>query len=288
MDIAAAIPVAILEATGNLYTGTPGDSSWLKMLNYFNLSQLVWANEPGGNWESLYSPGLPAGTVTATDTFSNPAGMRSISNKAHDHVVVKLLATGTAWVSGGNYSPGQQVLYLGVIYQSTTTIINDTVLPINDPLKWLPQPPTFHKFKLVPGPQLRYYLNLKGYVANIAGQLVFSRPFNSADQEYGGTIYVPCYQTITPFVISPVAITGTIKVDDPVWLIYYAAAEWAQTDVTLIQNVPSLISKATESMKGMKSDNKRTKTISQQTALEGAATGDTFGYIGEGTYSDFA
>lgn len=234
MDISVAIPIAYLLAAGSRYTGTPGDTNWLTMLAYFNLSQMVWANEPGGDWNSLYNPQVAVGVVTATNTFAMPDGVLRPSNKAHDYIFV---------------------------------ICTDG---------------TIKKFKTVPGPQLKYYSQRKGFVAVIGGsqagqgpgwQLVFSQAFATTDQEYGGQLYLPAY--MSPPTLK--GIKGLVSVDNPAWLMYYSAQEWAQVDVTLVQNVPSLIAKATDQMNSMKLNNQATVTISQQTAPEGAAQGDTMG-----------
>ena len=234
MDISVAIPIAYLLAAGSPYTGEPGDTNWTTMLAYFNLCQMVWALEPGGDWDSLYNPQVSAGNITATNTFNLPDGILKPSNKAHDYVFV---------------------------------ICSDG---------------TISKFKTVPGPQLKYYSQRKGFVAIVGGsnagqgpgyQLMFSRAFATTDQEYGGQLYMPAY--MTPPTLK--GVKGLVSVDDPSWLMYYAAQEWAQVDVTLVQNVPSLIAKATDRMNAMMLNNQRMVTVSQQTAPEGAAQGDTMG-----------
>lgn len=232
MDISVAIPLAYQIATGNPYTGAPGDTNWLRMLNYFNLVQNVWANEPGGDWESLYSPGVEVGQITADQGFDLPTGILKPSNKAHDYVYI------------------------------TATDGNIT------------------KYKTVPGPQLKYYDQSQQVCAISGGQILFPRAWTATDPEYGGTLFVPAFLSISPFRTSPVAMRGALTVDDPNWVIYYAAQEWAQPDVTLVQNVPSLIAKATDSMTAMKLNNQRIKTVSQQTPLGGAGNGDTFGFNG--------
>lgn len=280
MDISVAIPLAYQLATGTAYTGNPGDANWLKMLNYFNVVQNVWLREAGGNWESTYSPGVSAGTITATSTFAKPSGIYKLSNKAHDHVYVVEAPSGVAWVSGSNYVAGAQVVYEGYMYQAISNLTNDTVVPASAPSSWNLIQPQISKFTTVPGPQLKYYSGRRGFVADSGGQLVFSRSFLSTDLEYNGTLYVPAYKSITPFSTTPgsISVTGALSVDDPNWVLYYAAQEWAQVDVTLVQNVPSLVQKANDLMIAMLLDNQRTRTLSPETGLEGAAYGDTFGW----------
>lgn len=282
MDLSQGIPLAYLYATGTVYKGSPGDANWVKMLSYFIGNILVWAREPGGNWESLYNPGVSVGTVTATDTFSLPFGILKPSNKAHDYIYVVENSTITnphvsAWVSGTSYNAGTQVTYSTNIYQALDNLTNDTVPPPSDPLNWALIPPQISKFRTVPGPQLKYYSGKKGVASISGGSIRFSRGFISSDLEYGGTIYLPAFLLPATFKLSPASTRGAIPVDDPMWLLYYSAQEWAQTDTTLIQNVPSLVAKATESMTGMMLDNQRMKTLSPQTPPEGAAYGDTFG-----------
>lgn len=278
MDLSLAIPAAYLLATGNIYTGTPGDSNWLKMLTYFNIVQNVWVKEPGGNWESRYSPGVSAGTITAASSFAMPATIAKPSNKAHDYVYIAALNGAPAWVSGTTYNVGSQVSYLGLVYQAINKITNDTVIPPTDTTNWSLQPNQIYKYKTVPGPQLKYYIGQNNVCAISGGNILFPQAFKTTDPQYGGTLYVPGFLFITPFAIQQSTVSGLLSVDDPEWVLYYAAQEWAQVDVTLVQNVPSLIAKATDLMTAMKLDNQRIKTLSQQNSLSGSGVGDTFGF----------
>lgn len=276
MDISVAIPAAYLLATGNLYTGSPGDANWLKMLTYFNIVQAVWAKEPGGNWESLYSPGVSAGTVGAVSSINLPTGLLKPSNKAHDYIYITGLGGAAAWVSGTTYNAGTQVSYLGNIYQAANKITNDTVNPSLDPTNWTLQQPPIYKYKTVPGPQLKHYIGQTNICAIAGGKILFPQSFTSASPQYGGTLYVPAFMAITPFAVQASTVTGLLTCDDPEWVQYYAAQEWAQVDVTLVQNVPSLIAKATDLMTAMKLDNQRILTLSQQTPLQGGGRGQTW------------
>lgn len=276
MDLSLAIPAAYLLATGNAYTGTPGDANWLKMLTYINIVQGVWAREPGGNWESLYSPGVTAGTVGAVSSINLPTGLLKPSNKAHDYIYIAALNGAPAWVSGTTYNVGTQVSTGGLVYQALNKITNDTTNPSLDPTNWSLQLNQIYKYKTVPGPQLKYYVGQTNICAISGGKILFPQAFTSASPQYGGTLYVPAFMAVPLFAIQASTVTGLLTVDDPNWALYYAAQEWAQVDVTLVQNVPSLIAKATDLMTAMKLDNQRIKTLSQQTPLQGAGSGDTF------------
>ncbi len=132
----------------------------------------------------------------------------------------------------------------------------------------------------VPAWQLKYFNGAPGYVAvlgnSTAGfRLYFSQPFSTTSPEYGNTIYVPSFTIPTPMALS----TDPVPVDDPNWLVFMAAQEWAQPDVTLVQNVPSLISKATDRMNAMMMMNQRIRSVSQESVSEGAARGDTWGWM---------
>jgi hypothetical protein len=246
--------------------------------------QNVWVKEPGGNWESRYSNGVSAGLITAASSFPMPTTIAKPSNKAHDYVYIIGTNGAAAWVSGSTYASGVQVTYNGGLYQALRALVNDTIAPSTDTTNWMVVNPPVYKYKTVPGPQLKYYTGTQNVCAIIGGQVVFPQPFTNATSttslspQIGGTLYVPGFLFITPFAIAQSTVTGLLSVDDPEWVLYYAAQEWAQVDVTLVQNVPSLIAKATDLMTAMKLDNQRIKTLSQQNSLDGAGAGDTFGF----------
>ena len=83
------------------------------------------------------------------------------------------------------------------------------------------------------------------------GELVFNAPFDSTMPEFGGTLYVPCYQYVQTL-SNP---TDTIQVDDPDWLIVRCAAEYVRTDVTRLGQFPNLLSEANDIAARMTDDN---------------------------------
>ncbi len=101
-----------------------------------------------------------------------------------------------------------------------------------------------------------------GTCAVVGQNLVFSRAFTSANTQFGGTIKVPGYS------IPPTLVSGTdvIRVDDPNWLCFIAAAEYVRTDVTRVGQYPNLIAQATDSMNSMKLIN----NSQNETAYRGA------------------
>lgn len=82
---------AILQATGELYTGSVGDDDWKKMLMFANFFITNWANEPSVDWISLYEPKINCGIISATDTFSLDPSISKISNQGDDYVQITQL-----------------------------------------------------------------------------------------------------------------------------------------------------------------------------------------------------
>lgn len=75
-----------LRSTGKLPTFASGSTKWLKIVAISNFYIDAWARERGVNWNSLYSPDLAIGSVTATDTFPLPATIRKVSDLEEDCV----------------------------------------------------------------------------------------------------------------------------------------------------------------------------------------------------------
>lgn len=82
-DLIAAV---ILKATGEVSTAANGDSEWSKVLGAANYYLNTWANEPGVDWNSLYTPESSLGTITATDSFLLPTTAIKVSDQAGDTV----------------------------------------------------------------------------------------------------------------------------------------------------------------------------------------------------------
>jgi hypothetical protein len=85
------IRAALLKATGSVYTGTPGDDDWTKMLAIGNFCIDVFRDEPGVDWDSTYDPGVDIGTVSATDTFDLDDSIYKLSKQPDDYVEISRL-----------------------------------------------------------------------------------------------------------------------------------------------------------------------------------------------------
>lgn len=97
MLVSNLIPASYLRATGTVSTLTSSDGDWTKLLQLADYYQQTWANEPGVDWVSLYSPAVACGTVTATDTFSLDSSIHKVSQGADDPVRIY-------WTDGVKYT----------------------------------------------------------------------------------------------------------------------------------------------------------------------------------------
>lgn len=86
MTTSELVAAVILRATGEVSTAASGDSEWEKVRGIANFYINTWANEPGVDWNSLYTPELSFGAVTATDSFTFPAAAINVSDQAGDNV----------------------------------------------------------------------------------------------------------------------------------------------------------------------------------------------------------
>lgn len=105
-------------------------------------------------------------------------------------------------------------------------------------------------YKTVSPDELKYYPN-GNFCARIGDTLVFNNAFTTDSPEYGGALKVPAFLYADHLVKA----TDTVPVDDPNWLVYIVAADWAMVDNTLAQNVPQLVAQANDLMTGMQKNN---------------------------------
>lgn len=102
MTLSELVAGVVLKATGEVSTATEGDAEWNKILGIANYYIIAWANEPGVDWDSLYTPEQSFGAVTNTSTFALPATVTKISDKAGDTVRID-------WTDGVGYTTFQVV-----------------------------------------------------------------------------------------------------------------------------------------------------------------------------------
>ena len=98
----------------------------------------------------------------------------------------------------------------------------------------------------------RLHENKNNYVVAVNGtNLMFPKAFTSTDPQFGGTIIVPSYGSIS----FPDTDAGEITVDDPYWLVAISAAEFVRNDITRKAEYPNLAGEASELMRKMKENN---------------------------------
>lgn len=88
-------------------------------------------------------------------------------------------------------------------------------------------------------------------VAKIGRSLVFPQAFAADSPLIGGTITVPAILAVSDITSGD----DIIQVDDPLWMAYAMAAEFAQNDLVKISNVPHLQDVANLLMQKMKDNN---------------------------------
>lgn len=82
------VSAAILEATGEVYSGTEGDEDWNKMLGLGNSCIDMFRDEPGVDWDSTYDPGVEIGTVSSTNSFDLDDSIYKLSKQPDDYVEI--------------------------------------------------------------------------------------------------------------------------------------------------------------------------------------------------------
>lgn len=105
-------------------------------------------------------------------------------------------------------------------------------------------------YKIVPADQLKQY-QYGNFCAQIGRNLVFSKPFTTADIEFGGTLLVPIY-TYAPHLVGD---NDEVPVDDPQWLVLMVSAEYVRNDIVKQNQYPNLINEANGLMTSMKETN---------------------------------
>ena len=90
------------------------------------------------------------------------------------------------------------------------------------------------------------------YCAQIGRNIVFNRAFTSADQQFGGTLYVPGYTYASHLV----ADGDTVPVDIPQWLVLVTAGEYNRGDIVKQNQYPNLVNEANDLMEAMKKNNR--------------------------------
>lgn len=106
------------------------------------------------------------------------------------------------------------------------------------------------EYELVPIDRL--YENKQNYVVAVNGtNLMFPKAFTSDSPQFGGTIIVPSYTSVT----FPATDADPITVDDPYWLVAICAAEFVRNDITRKQEYPNLVGEAAVLMQKMKENN---------------------------------
>lgn len=132
------------------------------------------------------------------------------------------------------------------------------------------------EYTLIDANRLRDYDN-NYYVAQIGRTLRFNTAFTADSQQFGGTIYVPCY--LYPEVLT--SASDDITVDDPDWLVLVVAADYVRNDVTRQDLRADLIAEANDRMEKMREDNDSQSSIILRpwNPLANMVDDDTAGYV---------
>jgi hypothetical protein len=78
------VQATILKATGKATVLTSSDTKWIKIVAIGNRLIKKW--ERLADWNSLYTPDYPGGTITATDSFELDDEIRKLSDTDGDYV----------------------------------------------------------------------------------------------------------------------------------------------------------------------------------------------------------
>lgn len=199
-----------LKATGKGGGVSFGTAKYIKILQMMNFYTRQWANIEE-QWHSLRELFTLGVTVTATDTFALLASIDYISQQEGDFV---------------------RIYHTDGVHESDYSTVPIEKLYADGPIV------------LGSGINRR---NAVGTCAQVGQTLVFSRPFQTTDPQFGGSIQVPG-QAIPAILVNA---TDTVQVDDPTWLSCRCAADYVRTDVTRSQLFPGLIEEANEIMDTM-------------------------------------
>ncbi len=244
MLVDTAIQKVNLLANGKGSSLAVDSTKYTKILQLLNMYKDVWAQEPGVQWKSLRALTALSATVSATDTFAMP----------------------TAYVNKTGKLSTQEGDYVRIKYDSATKETDWTLVKAER---------LYNN-----GPSVNnaggYGVFTNGNCAVIGNNLVFDVPFTANSVEFGGNIYVPLYITPDDMVSSTIAPTGTVPVDDPMWVIFMAAAEYVRNDVTKQNQYANLIAQAVNSMNAMKEWNESQVEDSYEIGQLGPAMGETW------------
>jgi hypothetical protein len=156
---------------------------------------------------------------------------------------------GVDWDS--TYDPGVDI---GTVTATDTFDLDDSIYKLSkqpdDSVQITHTDSQISNYSIVKANQLKRFPDGK-YCAKVGATLKFNKAFTSADPEFGGTITVPCH--VAPEHL--VSDSDDVPVDNPNWLVLMSAAEWVQSDITLAQNYPGILTQANEAMTAMKAAN---------------------------------
>ncbi len=212
-------------------------TKYTKILRLLNLYKDVWAQEPGIQWNSLRALTSLSATVSATATYALPTSV----------------IDGTAKLSTqeGDYV---RILHTDGVKESDYTLVQDSKL-YNDGQS----------------------INNPGgdFCARRGSNLIFPVAFTASSAQFGGTIKVPLYVTPADMVTSTSDPTDTVECDDPMWVVFMAAAEYIRNDVTKQNQYANLVAQAINSMNAMKENNESQSEEVYMGSL-GSAMGETW------------
>lgn len=216
MIVSDFVPAVFLAATGKQATFTTGSTKWLKILALANIEIDNWQNEPNIDWYSLYSPDYSLGTVTATDRFTVPSAVRTISNQEGD--VVRIIhSDGTTFTDYDIIDPDMQKYYAN----GQRTFQDNYV-------------------QVVGGNSLRFNRAFTSDDPQYGGTIY-------------APVYLYAGPGTQPNFLKNDS--DVIPVDIPNYLVFATAAAYDSTDVTRQNLVPRLEAKANELLERMKENN---------------------------------
>lgn len=144
---------------------------------------------------------------------------------------------------------------LGTVTATDTFAIPSTVYKISqregdtlrvvhtDTTKWT-------DYTLVPHNELKTKA-YGAYAAKIGRNIVFNVPFTASSPQFGGTVYLPCYELPDTFS----ADDDELDIDNPDWLVTTVAADRVKNDVTRKDLRADLVAEANEIMMSLKEEN---------------------------------
>lgn len=173
----------------------------------------------------------------------------------------KMLAIGNYYIKAWESEPDVDwnSLYdprysIGTVTASDSFDLDDDIRKISDTpeddIRIQTTDGTYLHYQTVSADELPRYTSGR-YVAQVGRTIRFNKAFTADAQGFCGTLYLPVY-TSAPEMVLP---TDTVPVDNPLWLVTIAAAEYVRNDVVRQNQYPNLISEANNLMQRMKDDN---------------------------------